>query len=318
MRFNYSDYRHPDRKAVFVRRRARAAGVVGHVLTRSGCDVVDPDRSDARRGGALARSRCPAPARRTRPTNLDARVRDLKGEVIRLNRDLLVLEEELLFPAGTPGGGVRLDGRRQDVLARLGAGEARRQVVANYLYTPLRGRGAAPRRRAAPVPRQPARRQAQIVAFFTGRAARARLQARRDAQDRQRAPGRSTSSCASSTRRPSCSRSSTSRSGSSNPRPCCASPPPNAAPVRRRSRSRRPRARGGRRAGRARTVQDPHYGDTLFQFYQDRYFTALVGLMVSQHFDRVRPPCRRGRGAARRLCCCPTACRTRPARSSRA
>ena len=32
---------------------------------------------------------------------LDARVQALKAEVIRLNRDLLVLEEELLFPAGT-------------------------------------------------------------------------------------------------------------------------------------------------------------------------------------------------------------------------
>jgi tetratricopeptide (TPR) repeat protein len=35
------------------------------------------------------------------------------------------------------------------------------------------------------------------------------------------------------------------------------------------------------------TVQDPHYGDTLFHFYQERYFTAITGLMVSQHFDRV-------------------------------
>jgi hypothetical protein len=34
-------------------------------------------------------------------------------------------------------------------------------------------------------------------------------------------------------------------------------------------------------------VQDPHYGDTLFHFYQEQYFTALVGLMVSQRFDRV-------------------------------
>ncbi len=33
--------------------------------------------------------------------SLDSRVQDLKAEVIRLNRDLLVLEEELLFPAGT-------------------------------------------------------------------------------------------------------------------------------------------------------------------------------------------------------------------------
>ncbi len=35
------------------------------------------------------------------PSSLDSRVQDLKAELIRLNRDLLVLEEELLFPAGT-------------------------------------------------------------------------------------------------------------------------------------------------------------------------------------------------------------------------
>jgi tetratricopeptide (TPR) repeat protein len=34
-------------------------------------------------------------------------------------------------------------------------------------------------------------------------------------------------------------------------------------------------------------VQDPHYGDTLFRFWQDQYFTAITGLMTSQHFDRV-------------------------------
>jgi len=33
--------------------------------------------------------------------SLDTRVQDLKAEVIRLNRDLLILEEELLYPAGT-------------------------------------------------------------------------------------------------------------------------------------------------------------------------------------------------------------------------
>jgi hypothetical protein len=34
-------------------------------------------------------------------------------------------------------------------------------------------------------------------------------------------------------------------------------------------------------------VKDPHYGDTLFQFFQDRYFSAVTGLMASQQFDRV-------------------------------
>ena len=34
-------------------------------------------------------------------------------------------------------------------------------------------------------------------------------------------------------------------------------------------------------------IEDPHYGDTLFHFYKGRYFTAVTGLMVSQHFERV-------------------------------
>jgi len=34
-------------------------------------------------------------------------------------------------------------------------------------------------------------------------------------------------------------------------------------------------------------IVDPYYGDTLFQFFQDRYFTAITGLMTSQHFNRV-------------------------------
>ncbi len=38
-----------------------------------------------------------------------------------------------------------------------------------------------------------------------------------------------------------------------------------------------------------RAVAAPHYGDTLFQFYQDHFFDAITGLMVSQHFQRVSP-----------------------------
>ena len=34
-------------------------------------------------------------------------------------------------------------------------------------------------------------------------------------------------------------------------------------------------------------MKDPHYGDALFNFYQQHYFTSLTGLMVSQHFGRV-------------------------------
>ena len=36
-------------------------------------------------------------------------------------------------------------------------------------------------------------------------------------------------------------------------------------------------------------VRAPHYGDTLFHFYQDQWFGAITGLMVSQHFGRVAP-----------------------------
>ncbi len=34
-------------------------------------------------------------------------------------------------------------------------------------------------------------------------------------------------------------------------------------------------------------IKDPQYGDVLFQFFQDRYFTSITSLMASQSFDRV-------------------------------
>lgn len=36
-------------------------------------------------------------------------------------------------------------------------------------------------------------------------------------------------------------------------------------------------------------IKAPHYGDTLFHFYQDHYFSALTSLMASQHFGLVAP-----------------------------
>ncbi|MGZ5215738.1 MAG: AraC family transcriptional regulator [Caldimonas sp.] len=68
---------------------------------------------------------------------LDGRVQDVKSDVIKLNRDLLVLEEELLFPANTQvalfvsmdvGKTFELD----SVQVKLDD-----KVVASYLYTPL-------------------------------------------------------------------------------------------------------------------------------------------------------------------------------------
>lgn len=37
----------------------------------------------------------------------------------------------------------------------------------------------------------------------------------------------------------------------------------------------------------ARPIEAPYYGDALFHFFQDRYFTSITTLMASQHFDRV-------------------------------
>ncbi|MGZ5156200.1 MAG: tetratricopeptide repeat protein [Caldimonas sp.] len=34
-------------------------------------------------------------------------------------------------------------------------------------------------------------------------------------------------------------------------------------------------------------IKDPHYGDALFHFFQDHYFTSVTTLMASQHFGRV-------------------------------
>ncbi len=77
------------------------------------------------------------PAPGAAPAGLDQRVQDIKAEVIRLNRDLLVLEEELLFPAGTQVAlFVSMDVGKlfdlESVQIKLDD-----KVVASYLYTPL-------------------------------------------------------------------------------------------------------------------------------------------------------------------------------------
>lgn len=39
----------------------------------------------------------------------------------------------------------------------------------------------------------------------------------------------------------------------------------------------------------SRTIQAPHYGDVVFHFFQEDYFTATTTLMASQHFQRIAP-----------------------------
>lgn len=70
------------------------------------------------------------------PATLDERIQGTKRDVIQLNRDLLVLEEELLFPASTQVAVfVSLDVGKlftlDSVQIRLDD-----KLVANYLYTP--------------------------------------------------------------------------------------------------------------------------------------------------------------------------------------
>jgi hypothetical protein len=89
---------------------------------------------------ALTLAACIAPAwlpAHAQEASLDTRVQDMKAEVIRLNRDLLVLEEELLFPAGTQVAlFVSMDVGKlfelESVQVRLDD-----KLVASYLYTPL-------------------------------------------------------------------------------------------------------------------------------------------------------------------------------------
>ena len=86
---------------------------------------------------AAASAAAPADAASAPQGSLDDRVQATKADVIRLNRDLLVLEEELLFPANTQVAvfvsmdvGLLFD--LDSVQIKLDD-----KVVSTYLYTPL-------------------------------------------------------------------------------------------------------------------------------------------------------------------------------------
>ncbi|MFT3954710.1 MAG: AraC family transcriptional regulator [Piscinibacter sp.] len=86
---------------------------------------------------AAAAAPAAAPASAPAPSTLDARIQAVKGDVIRLNRDLLVLEEELLFPANTQVAlFVSMDVGK---LFQLDSVQIKLddKIVTNYLYTPL-------------------------------------------------------------------------------------------------------------------------------------------------------------------------------------
>ena len=92
---------------------------------------------------ALAALAMPATAEETpqapgkpQVSDLDSRIQDAKSEVIQLNRDLLVLEEELLFPANTQVAVfVSMDVGKLFALDSVQL-KLDDKEVANYLYTP--------------------------------------------------------------------------------------------------------------------------------------------------------------------------------------
>ncbi len=101
--------------------------------------------------------------------SLDDRIQAAKADVIRLNRDLMVLEEELLFPANTQvavfvsmDAGLLFD--LDSVQIKLDD-----KLVANYLYTPLEvqalHRGGVQRVYLGDLKAG----SHEIVAFFTGK-----------------------------------------------------------------------------------------------------------------------------------------------------
>jgi hypothetical protein len=100
---------------------------------------------------------------------LDDRIQDVKGEVIRLNRDLMVLEEELLFPANTQVAVfVSMDVGKLFSLDSVKV-KLDDKDVTNYLYTPSEvqalHRGGVQRVFVGNLKTG----QHQIVAFFTGK-----------------------------------------------------------------------------------------------------------------------------------------------------
>jgi hypothetical protein len=78
-----------------------------------------------------------APASGADAATLDGRVQDIKSDVIKLNRDLLVLEEELLFPANTQVAlFVSMDVGKMFELDSVQI-KLDDKMVSSYLYTPL-------------------------------------------------------------------------------------------------------------------------------------------------------------------------------------
>jgi len=111
--------------------RAAAAALAAWALVAMPAQAADAPAATAPAAPPAAAAPASAPA-----AGLDSRVQDLKADVIGLNRDLLVLEEELLFPANTQVAlFVSMDVGRLFSLDSVQI-KLDDKIVADYLYTP--------------------------------------------------------------------------------------------------------------------------------------------------------------------------------------
>ena len=117
--------------------RIAAALLAGAALAAGFGVQAQPAPAAPAPAASAAAPAAPAASAPQAAASLDSRIQDAKADVIRLNRDLLVLEEELLFPANTQVAlFVSLD---VGALFELESVQIKLddKIVTNYLYTPL-------------------------------------------------------------------------------------------------------------------------------------------------------------------------------------
>jgi hypothetical protein len=132
-------------------------------------DAAAPAAGPAPAAAVAASAPAEAASAPAAPQRLDERIQDVKGDVIRLNRDLLVLEEELLFPANTQVAVfVSMDVGKMFELDSLQV-KLDDKLVASYLYSPLEvqalHRGGMQRVYLGNLKSG----EHEVVAFFTGK-----------------------------------------------------------------------------------------------------------------------------------------------------
>lgn len=116
-----------------------ASSALAQTATKPAAPATPPAAASAPAPAPAASAPAAPAAAASAPTAtaLDERVQQAKADVLKLNRDLLVLEEELLFPANTQVAVfVSMDVGKLFELDSLQV-KLDDKVVANHLYTPL-------------------------------------------------------------------------------------------------------------------------------------------------------------------------------------